>query len=153
MRRLIWALAWTGVALWSLFALGAYGLLDLFWSATTAGTDLTRPAPGSFTTGEPHPLEALFPFLGALKALGGFALAAVWLVGALTLLGGTWALLRINDALWAATGPQRRNPPSSAGEGGRRRPPGEGPSALTRIGPSPDPASRGHPLPRRGEGF
>jgi len=105
MRRLVWALAWTGVVLWSLFALGAYGLLDLVWSATTAGADLTPPEPGTFTTGEPHPLEALFPFLSGLRALGGFALGAVWLVGTLAMLGGTWVLLRINDALWSATAP------------------------------------------------
>jgi len=108
MRRFVWVLAWTGVALWSLFALGAYGLLDVVWSATTAGADLAPRAPDSFTTGEPHLLEDLFPFFAALKSLGGFAVAAVWLVGALTMLGGTWALLRINDALWVGTAPPER---------------------------------------------
>lgn len=111
MRRLVWVLAWVGVALWSLFALSAYGLLDLFWTATTAGADLAPREPGSFTTGEPHPLEALFPFFTALKALGGFALVAVWAVGAMAMLGGTWALLRVNDALWAATAPPPTQPP------------------------------------------
>ena len=142
MRRLVWGLAWAGVALWSLFALGAYGLLDLFWSATTAGADLAPREPGSFTTGEPHPLEGLFPYFTALKALGGFAVLAVWGVGALTMLGGTWALLRINDALWVATGPRAPDPPASAGEAGRRSRPEKGPSALTRIGPSPDARGR-----------
>lgn len=105
MKRLVWILAWTGVALWSLFALGAYGLLDLVWSATTAGADLAPREPGSFTTGEPHPLEDLFPFLAGLRSLGGFALAAVWLVGAAAMLGGAWTLLRLNNALWVATAP------------------------------------------------
>ncbi len=114
MRRIVWVLAWTGVALWSLFALGAYGLLDLVWSATTAGADLAPRAPDSFTTGEPHPLEDLFAFFAGLKSLGGFALGAVWLVGALMMLGGAWALLRINDALWVATAPPAPPPRRSA---------------------------------------
>lgn len=112
MRRLVWILAWVGVALWSLFALGACGVLDLFWAATTAGVDVSSRPPDSFTTGEPHPLEDLFPFFGAIKSLGGVALVAVWGIGAATMLGGAWALLRLNDALWVATAPpdqQRRS--------------------------------------------
>lgn len=114
MKRLVWVLAWVGVALWSLFALGAHGVLDLVWSATTAGADLAPREPGSFTTGEPHPLEDLFPFFAALKSLGGFALVAVWAVGAATMLGGTWAILRLNDALWAATAAPAERPRRSA---------------------------------------
>ena len=30
MKRLLWILAWIAVAIWSLFAWGAYGLLDVF---------------------------------------------------------------------------------------------------------------------------
>jgi hypothetical protein len=101
MRRLIWILAWIGVAAWSLFALFAYGALDLIWTAATGGADFAPRPPDSFTTGEPHPLEALFPFFGVLKTLGASAVIFVWLIGTLMMLGGAWALVRINDALWA----------------------------------------------------
>jgi hypothetical protein len=114
MRRLIWILAWTGVALWSLFALGAYGMLDLFWTMTTGGAELAPRPPDSFTTGEPHPLEDLFPFFGALKSVGVSAVLLVWLVGTLMMLGGAWVLARINDALWAGGADMPERPRRSA---------------------------------------
>jgi len=43
MKRLLWILAWIAVAVWSLFAWGAYGLLD-FFGASPHATRISSPA-------------------------------------------------------------------------------------------------------------
>ena len=62
MRRLLWVLAWTAVAIWSLFAWGAYGLLDFFGGIAARNADIV--------TGHPETVEWLSWGLMALRSLG-----------------------------------------------------------------------------------
>ena len=71
MKRLLWVLAWIAVAFWSLFAWGAYGLLDFFGGVAARNADIV--------TGHPETVEWLSWALMTLRSLG---LGAVVLVGA-----------------------------------------------------------------------
>ena len=70
MRRLLWVFAWIAVALWSLFAWGAYGLLDFF------GGVAARNA--AIVTGHPGSVEWLSWALMTLRGLGLGAIVFVW---------------------------------------------------------------------------
>jgi hypothetical protein len=70
MRRLLWILAWFAVALWSLFAWGAYGLLDFFGGVAARNADIV--------TGHPETVEWLSWALTALRGLGLGAIVIVW---------------------------------------------------------------------------
>jgi hypothetical protein len=70
MRRLLWILAWIGVALWSLFAWGAYGLFDLFGDIAVRNADAV--------TNHPETVEWLSWALSVLRSLGLAAIVAVW---------------------------------------------------------------------------
>ena len=76
MKRLLWALAWTAVAIWSLFAWGAYGLLDFFGGIAARNADIV--------TGHPETVEWLSWGLMALRSLG---------LGAIVVVGGLVSLL------------------------------------------------------------
>ncbi|HZH53430.1 MAG TPA: hypothetical protein VEZ16_16310 [Microvirga sp.] len=78
MRRLLWALAWICVALWSLFAWGAYGLFDLFGGVAIRNADIV--------TGHPETVEWLSWALGVLRGLGLAAIVVVWAVISLLIL-------------------------------------------------------------------
>jgi fatty acid desaturase len=67
MKRLLWVLAWIAVAFWSLFAWGAYGLLDFF-------------------TGHPESVEWLSWALMTLRGLGLGAIVFVWALVSLLIL-------------------------------------------------------------------
>ena len=51
MRRLLWIIAWFAVVIWSLFAWGAYGLLDFFGGVAARNADIV--------TGHPETVEWL----------------------------------------------------------------------------------------------
>src|ERR671918_334348 len=51
MKRLLWGLAWIAVLVWSLFAWGAYGLLDFFGGVAARNADIV--------TGHPETVEWL----------------------------------------------------------------------------------------------
>ena len=70
MRRLLWVLAWIGVAVWSLFAWGAYGLLDFFGGFAVRNADVV--------TGHPETVEWLSWALAVLRGLGLGAIIFVW---------------------------------------------------------------------------
>ena len=70
MRRLLWVLAWTAVAVWSLFAWGAYGLLDFFGGVAARNADIV--------TGHAETVEWLSWGLTALRGLGLGAIVVVW---------------------------------------------------------------------------
>jgi hypothetical protein len=70
MRRALWVLAWIGVALWSLFAWGAYGLLDVFGGIAARNADVV--------TSQPEAVEWLSWALSTLKGLGLAAIVVVW---------------------------------------------------------------------------
>src|SRR5829696_1653040 len=70
MKRLLWVLAWIAVAFWSLFAWGAYGLLDFFGGVAARNADIV--------TGHPETVEWLSWALMALRGLGLGAIVLVW---------------------------------------------------------------------------
>ena len=70
MKRLLWAFAWIAVALWSLFAWGAYGLLDFFGGVAARNADIV--------TGHPESVEWLSWALMTLRGLGLGAIVFVW---------------------------------------------------------------------------
>lgn len=78
MRRLLWVLAWIAVAIWSLFAWGAYGLLDFFGGVAARNADIV--------TGHPETVEWLSWGLMALKGLGLGAVVVVWALVSLLIL-------------------------------------------------------------------
>ncbi|MFL5188223.1 MAG: hypothetical protein ACJ8CF_03320 [Microvirga sp.] len=70
MKRLLWILAWIAVAVWSLFAWGAYGLLDFFGGFAARNADIV--------TGHPETVEWLSWALMTLRSLGLGAIVVVW---------------------------------------------------------------------------
>jgi hypothetical protein len=70
MRRLLWILAWFGVVVWSLFAWGAYGLIDLFGNVAARNADIV--------TDHPETVEWLSWTLTILQGLGLAAIVVVW---------------------------------------------------------------------------
>ena len=70
MRRLLWILAWVAVAVWSLFAWGAYGLFDLFGDVAVRNADAV--------TNHPETVEWLSWALSVLRSLGLAAIIVVW---------------------------------------------------------------------------
>jgi hypothetical protein len=78
MRKLLWVLAWTGVAIWSLFAWGAYGLLDLFGGLAVRNVDIV--------TDHPETVEWLSWAFATLKSLGLGAIVFVWAMVSLIIL-------------------------------------------------------------------
>jgi hypothetical protein len=78
MKRLLWVLAWIAVAFWSLFAWGAYGLLDFFGGVAARNADIV--------TGHPETVEWLSWALMALRGLGLGAVVIVWALVSLLIL-------------------------------------------------------------------
>jgi hypothetical protein len=70
MRRLLWVLAWISVAIWSLFAWGAYGLFDLFGGVAVRNADMV--------TNHPESVEWLSWALAVIRSLGLTAIVVVW---------------------------------------------------------------------------
>src|SRR3712207_8937978 len=81
MRRLLWILAWIAVAVWSLFAWGAYGLLDFFGGFAARNADIV--------TGSPEAVEGLSWALTTLRGLGLGAIVVVWGLVSLLILAGS----------------------------------------------------------------
>jgi hypothetical protein len=126
MKRFLWILAWIAVAVWSLFAWGAYGLLDFFGGVAARNADIV--------TGHPETVEWLSWALMTLRSLGLGAIVAVW--GLVSLL-----ILAVPAVLGLFLGGSRRE---SYGENWR------GPGIAART-PGPFPPSPGHPPVRRRE--
>ncbi len=78
MRRVLWIVAWFAVAIWSLFAWGAYGLLDFFGGVAARNADIV--------TGHPETVEWLSWALMALRGLGLGAIVVVWALVSLLIL-------------------------------------------------------------------
>lgn len=79
MRRVVWVLAWIGVAIWSLFAWGAYGLLGFFGDIAVRNADIV--------TRHPETVEWLSWALATLRGLGLAAVIIVWGLVSLLILG------------------------------------------------------------------
>ncbi len=78
MRRLLWVLAWVSVAIWSLFAWGAYGLFDLFGGVAVRNADMV--------IGHPETVEWLSWALTVIRNLGLTAIVVVWAAVSLMIL-------------------------------------------------------------------
>lgn len=87
MSRLLWIFVWIAVALWSLFAFSAYGLLDLFGGLVARNADAFG--------GAPELVEWLFWLFNGLKNLGLTAILIVWGLVSLALLAVPWLFDRI----------------------------------------------------------
>ncbi len=87
MRRLVWVLAWTAVAVWSLLAWGAYGLLDLVGGLAAGGA-------GSISL-EPGVGAVVAWIINAFKGLGLFAIVAVWGFVSVVILAFGWVAARL----------------------------------------------------------
>ncbi|MBM6578784.1 hypothetical protein ILT44_01220 [Microvirga sp. BT689] len=124
MKRLLWILAWFAVALWSLFAWGAYGLLDFFGSVAARNADIV--------TGHPETVEWLSWALMTLRGLGLGAIVFVW--GLVSLL-----ILAVPAVLGLFLGSNRRDQRAF-----EWREPGAGPNSSI-----PFPPSTGSYPPRR----
>jgi hypothetical protein len=124
MKRLLWILAWIAVAVWSLFAWGAYGLLDFFGGFAARNADMV--------TGHPESVEWLSWALMTLRSLGLGAIVVVW--GLVSLL-----ILAVPAVLGLFLGGWRREPYVDDWRGPRIDP----------HTPGPFPPSRGqHPIRR-----
>jgi hypothetical protein len=77
--RLVWALAWIAVAIWSLVAWGTYGLVELFGDVAVRNADVV--------TGHPETVEFLAWALATLRSLGLVAVVVVWGLVSLLILG------------------------------------------------------------------
>jgi hypothetical protein len=124
MKRLLWVLAWMAVAIWSLFAWGAYGLLDVFGGFAARNADIV--------TGHPETVEWLSWALMTLRGLGLGAIVVVW--GLVSLL-----ILAVPAVLGLFLGGSRRDPRPYDWTG-----PGIDPRTSV-----PFPPSSGHPPVRR----
>lgn len=78
MRRFLWVLAWFAIAVWSLFAWGAYGLLDFFGGIAARNADIV--------TGHAETVEWLSWILTTLRSLGLGTIVVVWGVVSLLIL-------------------------------------------------------------------
>ncbi|KAA2238360.1 hypothetical protein [Salinarimonas soli] len=86
MRRAVLALAWTAVAVWSLLAWGAYGLLDFVGGLAAGGV-------GSIAV-DPTAGAAVAWVVNAVKGLGLFAILAIWGFVSVVILAFGWILSR-----------------------------------------------------------
>jgi hypothetical protein len=112
MRRLLWVFAWIAVAFWSLFAWGAYGLLDFFGGVAARNADIV--------TGHPESVEWLSWALMTLRGLGLGAIVFVW--GLVSLL-----ILAVPAVLGLFLGGSRREQYSDEWRGPRGGPRMSGP--------------------------
>ena len=82
MTRVLWVFAWIAVAIWSLVAFSAYGLLDLFGGLLARNADTLASEPGT--------VEWLFWITNGLKNIGLTAILLVWGLVSLAILAVPW---------------------------------------------------------------
>ncbi len=84
MRRFLWIMAWSGVAIWSFVAFLAHSVVDWLGWTTRASA---REVPGFM----PEP-DTFAAFFGLLHQAGLSAVVLGWLFVASLILGGAWVL-------------------------------------------------------------
>lgn len=99
MSRLLWVFGWVGVAIWSLFAFAAYGLLDVAGGAAMRNADM-------FST-DPETVEWLFRLFSWTRGVSTSVVLVVWGVVSLAILSVPW----IFDRLVANARPVEAAPP------------------------------------------
>lgn len=123
MRRVVWFFAWTAVAVWSLIAWGAYGLLDLVGGLAAGGA-------GSIAV-DPTAGAAVAWVVNAVKGLGLFAIVAVWGFVSVVILAFGWIMARV------AGGPTRVDVSYYQGYNPTVHPPHTYPPGYSPRGPAP----------------
>jgi hypothetical protein len=86
-RRLLWFGAWTAVAIWSLFALVTYNLLDFAGSVAMRNAD-------AFST-DPETVEWIWRVFSWMRGLSTSVALVVWGVVSLAILSVPWVLDRM----------------------------------------------------------
>ncbi len=94
MTRLAWVMAWTAVAVWSLLAWAAYGLVALFGGVLARGADLVSSDPGT--------VEVVFNALSFLRDAGLTVVTVLWAAVSLAILGVPFVLSRARARVRAA---------------------------------------------------
>lgn len=134
MSRLLWIAGWAGVAVWSLLAFAAYGLVDVVGQAAMRNAD-------SFSA-DPETVEWLFQAFGWARGLSVSIILIVWGFVSLAILAVPWLFGRLTAGARAARprDPRRDGvidlapgdydvrPPRSAGRSA-------GPASVPRIAP------------------
>ena len=87
MSRLIWVIAWFGIAIWSLVAFLAYGLVDALGSAAMRNADMF--------SSDPETVEWVFRVISWIHSLSTSIALVVWGVVSLAILGVPWLLDRM----------------------------------------------------------
>lgn len=103
MRRLLWVAGWFGVAVWSLFALATYGLVDVIGSAAMRNADV-------FST-DPETVEWIFRGFSWVRGASVSVILVVWGVVSLAILSVPWFVSRL--VVSAPAGPHRGGPESA----------------------------------------
>ncbi len=87
MKRLLWAAGWVGVFFWSLFALAAYGLVDLIGGTFMRNADAFSADPGT--------VEWLFNLFGWIRGFSTSAILVIWGLVSLAILAVPWLFDRL----------------------------------------------------------
>ncbi len=103
MSRLLWIGGWVSVALWSLFAFAAYGVLDLATGTAMRNADW-------FST-DPETVEWVFRALGWVRGASNSAILVVWGLVSLAILSVPWLFDRLVGR--AERAPLRRAGPAA----------------------------------------
>ena len=87
MKRLLWAAGWVGVFFWSLFALAAYGLVDLVGGTFMRNADAFSADPGT--------VEQLFNLFSWIRGFSTSAILVIWGLVSLAILAVPWLFDRL----------------------------------------------------------
>ena len=82
MRKLLWLAAWSGVVIWSVVALAAYGLLDFFGALAMRNADLF--------SSDPEIVETIFRTFSFLHSASTSVALVVWGGVSLLILSVPW---------------------------------------------------------------
>ena len=103
MKRLLWAAGWVGVFFWSLFALAAYGLVDLIGGTFMRNADAFSTDPGT--------VEWLFNLFGWIRGFSTSAILVIWGLVSLAILAVPWLFDRLTVRTVPTTSSYSTQPP------------------------------------------
>ena len=87
MSRLVWFIAWAGVALWSLACAAAYGLINLFGGFAASNADWVSP--------DPDTVEFVNWLMLTAQSLGLASVVVIWAIVSLGILATAWLVTRL----------------------------------------------------------
>lgn len=132
MNRLLWIGSWVTTALWSLFALVAYGFVDILGRSAMRNADMF--------SGDPETVEWIWRMFSWGRGVSVSVILVIWGVVTLAILAVPWVFDRLTRG---AAGPQgRRGMPDGVidlapGDYTVRNPDPNGRSPVPRVGPPP----------------